>query len=142
MRRSSTAVPVLSISPSEADHEDLARIFDDTSCWTLLRAPGLEAALECFYQEPIPVVLCASDPAACTWQQVIDELLRLPHPPIFILTSPDASAPLWAEALNLGAFDVLVRPFDRREVLHRASAAWSRWVDQHTNASTSAVRPA
>ena len=34
---------------------------------------------------------------------------------------------LWAEALNLGAYDVLAKPFDRTEVMRVVSMAWMHW---------------
>jgi hypothetical protein len=34
---------------------------------------------------------------------------------------------LWAEALNLGAYDVLARPFEPSEVMRTLSLAWLQW---------------
>jgi DNA-binding response OmpR family regulator len=49
------------------------------------------------------------------------------HPPLFIISSRLADERLWAEALNLGAYDVLAKPFDAREVLHAFSRALRHW---------------
>ena len=38
---------------------------------------------------------------------------------------------LWAEALNVGAYDVLAKPFDRREVTRTLSSAWLRWQQRN-----------
>ena len=45
------------------------------------------------------------------------------HPPALIVTSRLADERRWAEALNLGAWDVLAKPLDRREVLRSVRAA-------------------
>jgi len=37
---------------------------------------------------------------------------------------------LWAEALNMGAWDVLAKPFDKMEVIRSVQSAWRRWHDQ------------
>ena len=34
---------------------------------------------------------------------------------------------MWAEALNLGAYDVLAQPLDRGEVFTVLAAAWQGW---------------
>ena len=130
MRSAAGVLPILSISPRDADHEALDGIFHGAAGWSLHRCSSPDAALPVILGHGIPVVLCASDPGSCTWQEVLENLQRLPDPPFFILTTPDADGGMWAEALNLGAYDVLVQPFDPREVIHRITAAWSRWSDQ------------
>ena len=37
---------------------------------------------------------------------------------------------LWAEALNLGAWDVLAKPFEKSEVLRAVSTAWLDWKNK------------
>ena len=43
---------------------------------------------------------------------------------LMIVTSRLADERLWAEALNLGAYDVLAKPFDRTEAMRVVAAAW------------------
>jgi DNA-binding NtrC family response regulator len=38
---------------------------------------------------------------------------------------------LWAEALNLGAYDVLAKPFDPTEVVRTLSQAWLHRASRH-----------
>ena len=38
---------------------------------------------------------------------------------------------LWAEALNLGAWDVLAKPFEADEVIRIVSIAGQHWEDRH-----------
>ena len=47
------------------------------------------------------------------------------------MTSRAADERLWAEALNLGAYDVLAKPFDRTEVMRVVSMAWMHWTAVH-----------
>ena len=55
----------------------------------------------------------------------------LPDPPVLIVTSRLADEYLWAEALNLGAYDVLVKPFDASEAVRVLDSAWRHWTDLH-----------
>ena len=38
---------------------------------------------------------------------------------------------LWAEALSLGAYDVLVKPLDAAEATRILSLAWEHWKDRY-----------
>ena len=55
-----------------------------------------------------------------------------------IVTSRSADERLWVEALNLGAYDVLAKPFDRDEVLRSVSMAWLNWNRKFGAAAASA----
>jgi len=46
-----------------------------------------------------------------------------------IVTSDHAESSLWADVLNLGAYDVLAKPFDKSEVIRVISLAWLEWRD-------------
>jgi DNA-binding response OmpR family regulator len=43
------------------------------------------------------------------------------------VTSRVADDSLWAEVLNLGAYDLLMKPFDLTEVFRVVSLAWRHW---------------
>lgn len=128
------SVPVLSISPTEEDHfflqdivkrlqvtSDPSRTFTVNSCTTL--ASGL-AALRKHQWE---VVICEQDLPPGSWKDVLDQVTILPDPPPLIVTARLADERLWAEALNLGAFDVLAKPLDSTETMRVISAAWRAW---------------
>jgi len=128
------SVPVLSISPMDDDHFFLqtilnrvqstlhrSRTFTVNSCATL--ASGL-AALR---QHQFEVVVCERDLSPGSWKDVLEQVTILPDPPSLIVTSRLADARLWAEVLNLGAFDVLAKPFDSTEAVRVVGAAWRAW---------------
>ena len=50
----------------------------------------------------------------------------LPNPPLVIVTSIHADEFLWAEALNLGAHDVIAKPLNKMELIRTLSLAWIR----------------
>jgi DNA-binding response OmpR family regulator len=79
----------------------------------------------------VPVVVCESDLQPGTWKEVLEELRTLPDPPYLIVTSRVADERLWAEALNLGAYDVLAKPFDGMEVTRIVNMAWLRWKSRY-----------
>jgi DNA-binding response OmpR family regulator len=85
----------------------------------------IEAALQVIKENRLPIVLCDD---ACGWREMLEDLKTLPDPPFLIVTSVLADDRLWSEALNLGAYDVLAKPFRADEVARVLNMAWLRWA--------------
>ena len=136
-------IPVLSVSPIEEDHLFLEGIFSNYwtpfagSHWKLHRSLSLESALIALHENPIPIVICdgdlicESDLLPGTWKEMLARMKLLPTPPLLIVTSRLADEYLWVEALNLGAYDVLAKPFDSHELSRIVSFAWLHWNDKY-----------
>jgi CheY-like chemotaxis protein len=76
-------------------------------------------------------VICERDLSPGTWIDMLKEGELLPNAPSFIVTSRLADDRLWAEALNLGAYDVLAKPFERLELVRSVSSAWLHWYHKY-----------
>jgi DNA-binding NtrC family response regulator len=85
-------------------------------------------------QHEIPVVVCERDLLPGTWIDVLEHTNALPKAPSVIVASRFADERLWVEALNLGAWDVLTKPFDRLELIRSVKLAWNHWHDRSTAA--------
>jgi DNA-binding response OmpR family regulator len=127
-------VPVLSISPMDEDHFFLQDILDrlqgtlDASRTFIVNfCATLVSGLAALRKHQFEVVVCERDLTPGSWKDVLDQVTILPDPPSLIVTSRLADERLWAEALNLGAFDVLAKPFDRTEAIRVVSAACRAW---------------
>lgn len=131
----SSDVNVLSVGPVDEHQKALADIVRRNPTGRLACCLGVEAALPALRSSRVPVVLCDSQ---LNWRQLLDQLRGLPEPPFLIVTSRLADDRLWSEALNLGAYDVLAKPFDSNEVTRVLAMAWMRWSER----STSSFRPA
>jgi DNA-binding response OmpR family regulator len=129
MKQSSTGsfVKVLAISPADEDHDFLEGIFGDST--ELLHADSLPAALAVLNDQNVPIVICEHDLGQHNWRQVLETIACLPRPPLLIVASRLADEYLWSEALNLGAYDVLAKPFDENEVVRTVDAARRRWTN-------------
>jgi DNA-binding response OmpR family regulator len=51
---------------------------------------------------------------------------KMDFPPALIVADHLADERLWVEVLNLGAHDLLAKPFDVKEVLYAVSTAFQR----------------
>ncbi|HYW47181.1 MAG TPA: response regulator [Bryobacteraceae bacterium] len=127
-KNESGMIPVLSVSPVKQDHTLLQGILNRReSKWVLNKRATLRSALTTLRQRRFPIVICECDLLPGSWKAVLEQLSRDPVHPYLIVTSRLADDRLWAEALNLGAYDVLAKPFDSQEVSRVVDSAWHHW---------------
>jgi len=118
--------PVLLVSSRSGDHASLRRIFGD-SPWDL---QAVFTGRDCLRllrgnRRHISVVICEHTLPDGGWKPLIKQLDKLPGRPRLIVSSRLADERLWAEVLNVGAFDLLVaEPFEAEEVLRVTESAW------------------
>jgi len=124
----SNPVTVLAVSSSLIDRDSLRAIFAH-SHWHLVEAGSCAEALSLLRGQAIPVVIGEAILPDGTWRDLLMHGSALADPPRLIVTSDLADDRLWAEALNLGAYDVLAKPFRAAEVFRTISLAWRQWKD-------------
>ena len=62
-----------------------------------------------------------------TWKDLLEQIVCMKYAPELVVSSRMADEVLWSEALNLGAYSVLSKPLDMKEVFHVVSFAWLNW---------------
>lgn len=113
--------------------EDRRRLTDILGISGLL--PGIEnahsvrSAIAVVHRMPVAVAMVERDFPDGTWHKLLDAFQSIRKRPLLIVTSSQADDYLWAEALNLGAFDVLAKPFDAAEVTRVVTWACLRWCE-------------
>jgi DNA-binding response OmpR family regulator len=138
-------VEVLLVSPFEDDHNSLGDVFRRSN-WMLYHAFTCGEALCLVREHSIPVIICERELPDGNWKTLLDEVAALPSRPRLIVCSRLADHQVWAEVLELGGYDVLLTPFDAREVFRVAFVAWhssreeARRMAAHKSAN-SAGRP-
>ena len=119
-------VSALLVGAYERDRELVHEIFRNLG-WKLFEAQDRHRALRYLDRHPIHVVIAEAEVPGWNWKKLLHELRDMDPPPQLIVTSRHADDRLWAEALNVGAYDVLAQPFERHEV-ERAVASARRHV--------------
>ncbi len=118
---------VLFIGSGADEHTSLRRIFDASPCKfqsSFTAREGLDV-LRRNRGGTFSVVICEQNLPDGDWKYVLAELDKMPCRASLIVSSRLADERLWAEVLNLGAFDlVLGDPFEPKEVLHVTESAW------------------
>lgn len=136
---STETIAILSVSPMTEDHFTLEDIFRQQFVSTghqdckleLVTSWTLEKAVTLLRIDCIPITICERDLRPGNWQELLERTVLMPHSPLVIVTSRLADERMWAEALNLGAWDVLAKPFDRIEVIRVVESAWLHFKTQH-----------
>jgi DNA-binding response OmpR family regulator len=113
--RAGAADVVLFISAATEDHAALKRILQPMS-WEVLEAECCDAGLQLLSRAPVTAVIADDILPDGDWRRVLTHTLSRPLPPKLIVASRLADEGLWAEVLNLGAYDLLAKPFDADEV--------------------------
>lgn len=122
-------VTVLIIGEPGGDRDSLRSILSHSN-WVVHEAASKAEALDVLRSNRISVVLCGCKLADGDWRSVLELVGALPNAPPLIVTSRRADDSLWAEVLNLGGYDLLPAPFDRREVIRVTGVAWLQWKDK------------
>jgi DNA-binding response OmpR family regulator len=117
---------VLSVSPTLEDRASLERILRGSG-WTLLVADAVASSFSILRERTVSIVICEDSGLPGTWRELLTHIALLDDPPLLIVTARLADERLWAEALNLGAYDVLATPFDVTEVTRIVEMAHQHW---------------
>jgi len=86
-------------------------------------------------QDDYGVILTEAELPDGNWPDALHLARQCPREPEVIVTDPQADARFWAEALNLGAYDLLAQPFYEPEVRRILYNACSRVGQQAMSAS-------
>ncbi len=113
-QHSTENITLLAISPSQEDRQKLEHILE-MDRWKVQGARNLEEASRMLRQKP-SLVLCEKDLPDGSWKDVFHQARRLETPPPIVVVSRQADERFWAEVLNLGCYDVLLKPFEYSEV--------------------------
>lgn len=127
-------IPVLVVSETEADHTVLCQIL--VRWWRPERARSCGEAAKWLHRNEAAVVICERTLPDGDWKVVLDLLNTMPAPPSLIVTSRLPDEAFWAEVLNLGAWDVLGKPFVTEEVVRVVHGAWFSWKARRDRART------
>lgn len=111
----SAADVVLSISPLEEDHIALKRILRSDHRPVVV-AGSCEEAFRLISRCPVAAIITNDTLPDGDWGRVLGHVQAQSLPVNLIVASRVADEGLWAEVLNLGGFDLLMKPFVADEV--------------------------
>jgi len=127
---------VLAVIPGAEDQQSLRGILA-RSTWELRLVSTFQQAQRALDDHAIGVIIADPDlPDGHSWQHIANAAAQIAPPPSVIVASRLGDDRLWAEVLNLGGCDLLLKPFDAKEVLHSVGMAWRCRRDKAALAET------
>ena len=114
---------VLFVSPYLQDARSLAQMLKDVPL-PLVHANSLKDAASKLDTSNFQVVLTEANLGDGSWLDVL-KIARSTNTPL-VVTHPWADVRFWAEAINLGAYDLLAQPFFSTEVRRVLASASTR----------------
>jgi DNA-binding response OmpR family regulator len=118
-------IAILAVLTDRQD-TDLQRVIAHTR-WQLKVVHSVAEAVDAISTFPVSVVLCDRQLDDGDWLDIVSATDNVnPHPPTIVLSDRHDDR-LWAEVLNCGGYDVLLRPLNAREVYSLVPMAWRRW---------------
>ena len=125
---------ILAVFSALEDRMTLTSIFAHSN-WKLRFTGALPQTQTALSRAPVGVVITeASLSDGHCWKDLLNEIQKMGDPPPLIVADRLANDRLWAEVLNLGGYDLLVKPLDAREVLHAVTTACRRCEDEQAMA--------
>lgn len=117
---------LLQVSAQERDRASLRNILAPAN-WLVTVESTWQEAMELLRKKPVAVVIADAEREAANWRRLLADSSELPQAPCVIISSRLADERLWAEVLNLGAYDLLCTPFVAEEVQRVTLLAFQFW---------------
>jgi len=109
---------VLAIFPCAEDRLSLDRILGCTQ-WKMRFTQTFAEARTALRASSVGAVISEGHfPDGLCWKDLLREIQEMGSAPPLIVADRLADEGLWAEVLNMGGYDLLVKPFDAAEVIH------------------------
>lgn len=106
------------------ERDTLERVFRAQG-WSLTTADSLGRGLSAPANSGPVMVILDRDLASPDWRPAVRQFASHRNCACVILVSRVVDDYLWEEVINHGGYDVLVKPFQERELVHTLEFAWS-----------------
>jgi len=122
MARHSLAIQtVLAVFHEDQDRQTINTILEP--CCKVIFARNVHEAWAVLQSERVAVVISDARFPGGTWKDLLLKLQQSAHPQPLVVADRLADCQLWSEVLNLGGYDLLLKPFDSHEVLRTLTLA-------------------
>jgi DNA-binding NtrC family response regulator len=126
-------ISILLVSPYADDYSSLKSTLNVNK---IIRCSGASEALQQITSERIELIICERDLTDGNWKTILAASEAMEPAPLVLVVSQHADESLWAEVLNLGGYDVLLKPFDRHEINRVIAMAWRFWLGKRSRQTT------
>jgi DNA-binding NtrC family response regulator len=116
-----TGILVVSSEPGHTNAV-ISAIGDDGS-FAVSAVPSYRAALFALAKQSVSLIICDQLLQDGSWKDLLGRIAMMNEPPRLVVMAAPENRTLWAEAISLGAYDVLAKPMAAGEIRHVCSSA-------------------
>jgi DNA-binding response OmpR family regulator len=120
-------ISILLVSQYREDDSSIRHILHNDG-WVINRCTNIRDAIAYLENSAPSIIICERDLPDGSWKDVLNRMDVLVNAPLLLVASRHADENLWGEVLNLGGYDVLMKPFDCSEVTRVVGMAWRHWL--------------
>lgn len=113
---------ILVVTPDRDDIRTVESAAAEESVETVV-AHTYREALGAAAKKTISLIFCEQGLPDGSWKDLLSRLVVNPEPPKLVVLAEPSDQTLWAEAINLGAHDVIAKPLHKRETQHVIAGA-------------------
>ena len=121
---------ILIVSPYSDDHAAVKFLLQ-ASGWSVIGSSGAVDSIQQIASRQPALILCERDLPDGNWRTILAACEASAGSPLVLVVSRHADEKLWAEVLNLGGYDVLLKPFDKVELSRVIGMAWRQWLSRN-----------
>lgn len=123
MPQTENLTTVLVVSPFEDDHAVLRRMLIDSE-WNVVSVATSMDARKALHETEVDIVITECEfTDGLSWRDLLTDIENMHGSQPVIVISALADGRLWAEVLNLGGYDLLIKPLAPTEVLQVVAMA-------------------
>ncbi|MCC6861434.1 MAG: hypothetical protein IT158_22895 [Bryobacterales bacterium] len=130
---------VLALCSSSHDLHVLSEVSRQAG-WTLHSTGSYREAVNLLCFQRMPVILCDASFRDGSWMDIVSQVAPLMNPPRLIVTCAQGNDTLWSQVLNMGGFDVLLKPLNPDEVNRVISHAMADWQRERNQGAPQVLR--
>ena len=123
-------ISILVVSPQAEDHRSIRAILRRSN-WTLHTASSIAEALGFLETNEVPVIVCERELPDGSWKDLLEAVADRERPPRVVVMSALAEERFWSEVLNLGGYDLVLKPLNSSELFRVLGLAARSWLDRH-----------
>jgi DNA-binding NtrC family response regulator len=114
---------ILIVSPERDDTNGILSALADDESLLVTAVRTYREALFALGREHVGVILCNGVLPDGNWKDLLGQIAMMNEAPRLVVMAPPDNPALWAEAISLGAHDVLAKPVAPTEIRHVCSSA-------------------
>jgi DNA-binding response OmpR family regulator len=121
---------VLAVMPLHPVREEFS-VIARREGWLIEYASTIDLGVDILRSQEKPIVICDRDLPASDWRAGLATISAAAPTSVILLASAAEEENLWEEVVELGGYDVVLKPLEHAQVVQTVDFAWRYWKFNH-----------